>query len=250
MPEEDFSYIGQELAIFADARVWKAYWASYIAPLVAAGRVLEVGAGIGANTSVLYHPDIAGWTCLEPDPKLAARLRAMVDGSSTYAKCAVRCGTLDTLGRDERFDAILYLDVLEHIAGDQAELDSASTHLVGGGVLVVLAPAHQWLFSPFDTAIGHFRRYDRRTLTAAVPAHLQCERLTYLDSVGLLASVANRYLLGDAHPSRRQIILWDRVLVRCSLLLDALCRHKIGKSLLGVWRKGASPSSTKPLNAT
>jgi hypothetical protein len=238
--EEAFSYAGHELSIFAHARVWKSYWASYISAVVARGRILEVGAGIGANTAVLYQPEVSRWTCLEPDRRLADRLRAMIAASPKYAKCDVHCGTIDTLDRGEVFDAILYLDVLEHIESDRAELRRAAAHLDDRGALIILAPAHQWLFSAFDAAIGHFRRYDRHTLTAAIPAGFELERLIYLDSAGLLASAANRYVLGAPHPSHRQIIFWDRVLVRCSVVLDALGWHRIGKSLLGVWRKDAT----------
>lgn len=59
----------------------------------------------------------------------------------------------------------------------------------------------------------------------------------YLDSVGLLASAANRIFLRSARPTLFQVRLWDRFFVRCSRLLDPLLGHSIGKSVLGVWRK-------------
>ena len=52
----------------------------------------------------------------------------------------------------------------------------------------MLSPAHQRLFSPFDAAIGHFRRYSRSMLRGISPPDLRLERLRYLDSVGLTAS--------------------------------------------------------------
>jgi hypothetical protein len=55
------------------------------------------------------------------------------------------------------------------------------------------AGAHQRLFSPFDAAIGHFRRYNRSTLRNISPPGLRLERLRYLDSFGLIASAANLY---------------------------------------------------------
>ena len=80
-------------------------------------------------------------------------------------------GTIaDILDRPQRFDAVLYIDVLEHIEDDRGELERATRLLREGGYLIVLSPAHQWLFSPFDEAIGHFRRYDRRSLGALQPA--------------------------------------------------------------------------------
>jgi hypothetical protein len=103
--------------------------------------------------------------------------------------------------------------------------------------VIVLAPAHPWLFTPFDRAIGHFRRYTRRTLAAAAPEELRVEKLIYLDSVGLVASLGNRVLLNSSHPSHGQIQTWDRTMVPLSRLLDPLLGHRAGKSVLGIWRR-------------
>src|SRR5262249_14397558 len=103
----------------------------------------------------------------------------------------------------------------EHIADDRSELAAAAAHLKPGGKLIVLGPAHPWLYSPFDKALGHYRRYTRRMLAAAVPADLQRVELIYLDSVGLLASTGNRLLLRRSLPSPRQIRIWTASWFRC-----------------------------------
>ena len=126
----------------------------------------------------------------------------------------VETKTIGSLGDSRRFDAILYLDVLEHIADDRAELDRAARLLRPSGKIIVLAPAHQWLFTAFDSAIGHYRRYDRKSLQALAPRGCRLTSLSYLDSVGMLASLINRLLLRQPMPKRGQILLWDRLLVR------------------------------------
>ena len=47
-----------------------------------------------------------------------------------------------TLPAEAKFDAILYIDVLEHIEDDRAEMARAAARLKPGGALIVLAPAH------------------------------------------------------------------------------------------------------------
>ena len=89
----------------------------------------------------------------------------------------------------------------------------------------------------FDAAIGHARRYSRGTLRDAVPPGLVCERLDYLDSVGMLASLGNRLLLRAAQPTAGQIALWDGVMVPLSHVLDPLLMRRVGKSVLGIWRR-------------
>ena len=237
MSGDPSQYAGQELDLFAHAARWKRYWSSLLVPLLC-GDVLEVGAGVGATTRQLANDRIRSWTCLEPDARLAGCLRETLDstlpGDGRYQ---VQVGTLDTVPPARRFHAILYIDVLEHIADDRLETCHAAGHLHPDGHLVVLAPAHQFLFSPFDQAIGHHRRYSRRTLAACTPEGCVVERLIYLDGMGLFASLMNRLLLRQSAPALGQIRFWDRVLVPASMRIDPLLGYRFGKSILGVWRK-------------
>ncbi len=230
-------YAGSELELFAGARHWKAYLASVIAPHLR-GHVLEVGAGLGATTARLAREHDGSWTCLEPDPELAARVAAAISAHELPVSCDVRCARLGALPADLHFDTVLYVDVLEHIEDDVAEARLAAARLHPRGKLIVLSPAHAWLYSPFDRSIGHFRRYDRRTLRAVIPAELELVQLRYLDSVGLLASAGNRFLTRQAQPTARQIRLWDGVMVPLSRVADRLLGYRLGKSLLGVWQRG------------
>jgi 2-polyprenyl-3-methyl-5-hydroxy-6-metoxy-1,4-benzoquinol methylase len=214
--DSEFKYAGSELELFEKARNWKAYWRAQISGFVR-GDVLEVGAGIGANTRTLAGLDYERWTCLEPDAALAARIELRAGGRHETA-----VGTVADLTAEAQFDAILYIDVLEHIEDDGGEMARAAARLKPGGALIVLAPAHPFLFTPFDRAIGHFRRYTRASLRKAAPETLRTEKLVYLDAAGMLASAANRLLLQRALPTERQILTWDRLLVPVSRLIDPI----------------------------
>jgi len=231
-------YAGTELELFASAKRWKAYFAQALAPFVG-GRVLEVGAGIGSNVPYLHGGGVREWTSLEPDPALARRIEERVASGELPRDCRVVVGTLGGIADRARFDTILYLDVLEHIAEDRAELSRAAGLLAPGGRLIVLAPAHQFLFSPFDAAIGHHRRYSAGSLAALGPPGCRLSARLMLDSAGLLASLANRLLLRSAAPSPGQIAFWDRVLVPISRVLDRLLGRRLGKTVVAVWSRPA-----------
>src|SRR3954449_7275000 len=66
---EPFEYVGDELEVFAGAVRWKRYFGTQLRPFIR-GNVLEVGAGLGSTTKVLYQDEVESWTCLEPDVKL------------------------------------------------------------------------------------------------------------------------------------------------------------------------------------
>lgn len=230
-------YIGDELELFQHARRWKAYVGKQIRPFLK-GDVLEVGAGNGVNASTyLSDANVISWTCLEPDPELAAQIRErdlrLKDGSAV----SIVIGT--TFEITGQYDTILYFDVLEHIEDDRAELERAEKLLKPDGTLIVLAPAHDFLYSEFDAEIGHYRRYDSKALKAAAPSLLELLRVRYLDSIGILASCANRIFLKQKRPSIRQVLFWDKFFVTCSRFVDPIFGFKIGKSVLGIWKKTA-----------
>ena len=230
MPE--IPYGGSELETFAQAVNWKRYLRDMMAPYVS-GDVLEVGAGIGTTMRALRTGTERSWTCLEPDPAMAAQLVRETAADDT--KTGVVTGTLDDLG-GAAFDTILYVDVLEHIEDDRAEVQRAARRLRSGGRLLVMSPAHQFLFSPFDAQIGHFRRYSASALRALTPSGLELESVRYLDATGLLLSAANKLLLRSRMPTLAQVLTWDRRFVPVSRTIDPLLGHAVGKSVLAIWR--------------
>lgn len=228
-------YLGEELELFRQAGRWKDYWGQMLGPYLF-GSVLEVGAGIGGTTQYLYDDRFSSWLCLEPDERLARRLRELVE-ASRWRNCSVWQGTVADLKMAPSFDTVLYIDVLEHIEHDKQELAAVVRRLRAGGHLIVLSPAYQWLYSPFDRRIGHYRRYTKRSLTAIIPADIRPILTRYLDSAGVLASLANAILLRQPLPTVGQLQFWNSILVRFSRISDALLGYRLGKSVCGVWRK-------------
>jgi SAM-dependent methyltransferase len=231
----DFRYTG-ELDLFASARNWKAYWGSIVSRYVGC-RVLEVGAGTGATIRQLCTELQKTWVSIEPDARLAEQMRRDRAAGRLPQRLEIEVCQVADLPPADPFDTVLYIDVLEHIENDRLELDRASKHLACEGHIIVLAPAHQWLFSPFDAAVGHFRRYSRDSLLKVGPPGAVPVYAAYLDSVGLLASLGNRFILRSAMPNRNQIRLWDKVMVPVSRIVDSVTLHNFGKSVLVVWRK-------------
>lgn len=231
-----YAYPGAELELFKHAVQWKRYYAGELAPYIR-GDVLEVGAGTGGTSRFLCEARHSSWTSLEPDPQLAGTLRDDAAARPLPAPLVVCEGTIRELPDESRFDSVLYIDVLEHIEDDRAELQAGAQRLRDGGHLIVLAPAHNWLFSPFDGAIGHFRRYTRKSLVDAGPASLRLVRAFYLDSVGMLASLANKVALRAAYPTEAQIRFWDSRLVPASHVIDRLTRQRVGRTVIAIWEK-------------
>jgi ubiquinone/menaquinone biosynthesis C-methylase UbiE len=60
---------------------------------------------------------------------------------------------------DQFCDAIVLLNVLEHIEDDETALSQVKRMLRRKGIFVIEVPSGPHLYDPFDRLLGHFRRY-------------------------------------------------------------------------------------------
>lgn len=129
-------------------------------------RILEVGAGTGNITQFLCADDRA---VLATDvvPSYRRELQHLFSHNPQ-----VRVGQFDLTAAAptelvaEGFDSVVCLNVLEHIEDDLFALAQMREVLAPGGRLALLVPAHRFLYGEFDRAVGHFRRYEKRELSA------------------------------------------------------------------------------------
>ena len=85
---------------------------------------------------------------------------------------------------NDKFNTIMYLNVLEHIEKDKDEIEIALHKLEKGGHLIILVPAHNKLYSNFDKAVGHFKRYEMSFFKNLGLNNCETQKLVYLDAMG------------------------------------------------------------------
>ena len=104
---------------------------------------------------------------------------------------------LRSLPKDQHYDLILAIDVIEHIDDDCAVLGTLRQYLSPGGILVVAVPAYGFLWSDHDRFLEHRRRYNRSQLRRVLQAsgwrleHLQAF-LVFLFPVALVQRLGKR----------------------------------------------------------
>jgi 2-polyprenyl-3-methyl-5-hydroxy-6-metoxy-1,4-benzoquinol methylase len=202
------------------------------------GRVLDVGAGTGTITRKLVerYPHITV-TALEPADNMVADLQAY---ATVNPRVEVHRATLaEFAGKAQGFDAALYLNVLEHIADDRAELASAAAALRPGGALLVFGPAHEFLYSDLDYKAGHYRRYSLEQLRSVViAAGFDVVSLRYFDMFGVPPYWFVHRLLRHNGISESSMWMYDRLVVPTSRLLQSVVRRPpFGKNVILVARK-------------
>ena len=108
------------------------------------------------------------------------------------------------------FDTVVCSNVLEHIEDDARALANMRRMLSGNGRLLLLVPAHQWLFCPIDEDLGHFRRYGRKPLRRLLEdSGFEVEHLIPHNSLGILGWLVKGKLLRYRYLSNRDIRRFD-----------------------------------------
>ena len=115
-----------------------------------------------------------------------------LDTSPQATEFAARRGVRANLGAlpedvplpRENYDAVLMLDVLEHLKQDRASVEVAAGLLKPGGILICTVPAHMWLWTKFDEDHHHFRRYSERQFRSLVQVpSVRLELLSHLNAI-------------------------------------------------------------------
>lgn len=134
------------------------------------GPLLEIGCASGA---LLLDLDALGFECWGVDRSTSAlALATRVTRGSLGQRLACE---LDPSWKD-RFNYLVALEVLEHIADDRGALAEWRQYLCAGGHLLLSVPAHPQRWDASDVYAGHFRRYTRaqiEILLASVGLHLE-----------------------------------------------------------------------------
>jgi len=149
---------------------------SYLRPLYRARtdlRVLDIGCGTGAMSRKLGEFGQVVSADFSPHALEFSRRRGL------QHLCAADAMRLPF--RDGSFDAVVALDLLEHLCDDGKALREFRRVLKPGGRLVASVPAYQALWSSHDVALMHHRRYVARELgDRCSAAGFAVERLTYV----------------------------------------------------------------------
>jgi SAM-dependent methyltransferase len=134
---------------------------------------------------------------------------------------------------ERRFDAIYFLDVIEHLDDDARALGEAIRVLRPGGLVVITVPAFMFLWSDHDVVNEHRRRYDRPRLASLLAdVGLRIERLTYF----------NFYLFGLAGVDRMANRLFQRRVSAELQVPNPLVNRLMGKAFRAERHRVADPS--------
>lgn len=232
--QTEHEYAANDLEVMQEARRYGAHIFKLLRPHVGA-RVLEVGCGIGTMSRPLA--DVADFVVgIEPNANCVGRVRQAMQGNSKFTllvRHIEECDPAEFVRH--RFDTVVCVNVLEHIADDGAALRAFRESVAPGGRVLVWVPAVPAAYGPLDAELGHHRRYSKASLHRLFEvAGLELLALRYTNPVGLLGWMYNAHVTKSTAHSIEQVRLFERFVAPWALPLERLVPPPIGLSLFAV----------------
>lgn len=192
--------------------------------------VLEVGCGNG-NFTVLLAQKCSRVVAVDLNEDYVLVTKSRLKGNSGVE---VLVADATQLQEKRYYDRVIMLDVLEHIEDDIQILYQLKNCLKPGGKLIVKVPALECLYSPMDKAIGHYRRYNKKTLINTLrKANFSHPSVWYFNVAGICGWWFNGKVLGCTTPPAEQVGLFNEIVPFLSVI-EARIKLPIGLSLFGV----------------
>ncbi len=149
--------------------------------------VCDIGCGCGMQAAELSE---AGWNVIGVDAS---------EDALTYCRArgvdAVQGRLPDDVPLEPgSLDAVLMLDVLEHVDDDAGSLAAGAERLKPGGVLICTVPAYAWMWTDRDDYHHHKRRYSRRAFAELIRSCDLCEVMmtSFMNTVLFPLALASR----------------------------------------------------------
>ncbi len=224
---EDF-----EFAALNEAHNYRRALIASFAPYMK-GDVIEVGSGIGQMTAQLRKiGDIKFLQCIEPNENFCREIRNLFPSQPLIN------GTINDVKKTD-WNAIVSINVLEHIEDDTLELKKYGELLKArNGIFCLFVPARQEIYAPLDKAVGHFRRYTKKSITdKLVAAGFEIKYIRYYNFAGYFAWGIIFCLMKSKNFNPRSVRFFDRFIFPVVHFVESnLCRPPIGQSIMVIAR--------------
>jgi ubiquinone/menaquinone biosynthesis C-methylase UbiE len=240
---EKLDRIDREHWFYAGKRAIVRHWIARYLELQPNDLLVDVGCGTGTFALEMSRTcRVLGVDHHDESIRLAGPKLREVGGS-------ILKSDLERINLPDRCAAVVTaMDVLEHLDDDAAALREMVRLARAGGLVVLTVPALKLLWSDWDDALGHRRRYERRQLRELIDLpEVEVLRCTYYNIVALpligLIRACRRFRPAAPGSNRAEDRVppgWLNDLLYRSLVAPACWEwpeQPIGVALLAVLRK-------------
>ena len=238
---EKHGYVGKDLEAMSFAVNYHRWILSLFEPYLGR-RIVEVGAGTGLFSALLIERQLESLSLVEPSTEMYQQLCRRMDqmrpafSVKTYNDIFEQVAA--QIRSSEKPDSIIYVNVLEHIADDVAELRHINGALESCGRLFIFVPALQWLHGSFDRQINHYRRYSKTELEEkCVTAGFKVITSRYFDFLGVVPWWVKYRLLQMNRMDPGAVRFYDQRVVPFARSIESRLQPPLGKNVLLIAEK-------------
>jgi len=238
--DQNFEYEGSDLDSMSLANNYN-NWILDCFDKYIGNTLLEVGAGTGSLSKLILERYKKDTYLLEPSANLFTKLQSNFRDISNFSNQNILKGTLQEnqeFFRNKDVDSIFYMNVLEHIKDDVAELKLSYDLLNADGHILTFSPALPQLYGEVDKQVGHYRRYYLNQMKSKMTeVGFKVVDSYYFDFVGMLLWWGKFKLLKSKNQDAGNVKFFDSILVP---ILKKLEYHKllpIGKNIVVIGKK-------------
>jgi SAM-dependent methyltransferase len=232
----DLVYVGRDLEAMSFASNYHRWILQVFKPYLGS-RLVEVGAGTGSFSEMLLAEQPESLSLVEPSKAMHGILTSWSLKLNTSSNLKIYNSAFTKAAPEIKLtqqpDSIIYVNVLEHISDDRAELAAMHETLGKGGRIFIFVPALPWLYGKFDKLIGHFRRYTKPDLEAkCCRAGFKILRSAYFDFAGIIPWWIEYRLLRSDDLQPTAVRLYDRYIVPVAKATESLTTPPLGKNII------------------
>jgi SAM-dependent methyltransferase len=232
MPTRDFQYSGSELDALAEAKNYYAWVLKQFDPFLGP-TVVEAGAGIGTFSEFLISsPKVEKLFAIEPASNTYPLLEKRFKEDE---RVETRKGYLTDHYKTLSANAVVAVNVLEHVENHEEFLTEAREAVVPGGALLLFVPALPGIYGSLDKAFEHHRRYTRRTLRDVIEnAGWKPRRISYMNMPGIAAWFMAGRVMKKTNIAPAETRAYDRLVVPILSKVESLIEAPIGSNLVAI----------------
>ncbi len=205
------------------------------------GNILEIGSGVG-NISQFFIDE--GFPTMLTDIRTGycERLKKKFGNKTNL----LGVETIDLLDPDfenkfkrylNSFDVVIALNVFEHIQDEAIALNNCRQLLKNDGCMIILVPSYQSIYNGFDKALGHYRRYNKRTLSKLfLENNFHIIHKQYFNFIGIFGWYVSGKLQKNESIPEGQMGLYN-LLVPIFKIIDKLIFNTFGLSTIVIGKK-------------
>ena len=148
----------------------------------------------------------------------------------------INCGIENAKDYFGKYKYLVCHDVIEHIEHDITAVRDIKDNLVDdGGFIIFSVPAHNWLFGLHDEKLGHFRRYNKKTLTEVLNPHFKIIDMHYVGLIGVPIVFIFSKILRKSYPNKKSKLA--ETIVNLFFKIEKSLGFPYGSSLITLVKK-------------